>query len=69
MEKLTLKVEGMSCEHCVNAITRAVNALSGVFNVTVDLKTKTATVEYNSALVTPDRIRSKIEEQDYDIIS
>jgi copper chaperone len=69
MEKLTLKVEGMSCEHCIKAITKTVNTLSGVFNVTVDLETKSVTVEYNSALITSEKIKNKIEEQGYDIVS
>ena len=30
-----LKVDGMSCEHCVKAITKAAGALSGVESVAV----------------------------------
>jgi len=67
MEKLTLKVKDMSCEHCVKAITTAVNTLSGVFKVAIDLKTKTVTIEHDPMLVTSDTIRCKIEEQGYDI--
>jgi len=67
VEKLTLKVNGMVCEHCVRAITKAVNTLLGVFNVTIDLETKNVLVEYNSALVTAEAIKYKIEEQGYDV--
>jgi copper chaperone len=66
VEKMLLKVNGMSCEHCVKAITEAVSTLLGVFNVKVDLKAKTVTVEYNSALITSKAIEDKIEEQGYD---
>jgi copper chaperone CopZ len=31
------KVTGMSCEHCVNAVTSELGALGGVSQVTVDL--------------------------------
>jgi copper chaperone len=31
------KVKGMSCEHCVAAVTKAVASLPGVSNVKVDL--------------------------------
>jgi copper chaperone len=33
----TYKVTGMTCEHCVNAVTSEVNSLDGVSGVTVDL--------------------------------
>ena len=39
MEKKTLKVEGMSCQHCVNAVSKAAGGFSGVSKVKVDLKT------------------------------
>ncbi|MDR1013907.1 MAG: heavy-metal-associated domain-containing protein [Coriobacteriales bacterium] len=36
-EKTLLKVEGMSCEHCVAAVTEALEALPGVEKVKVSL--------------------------------
>jgi copper chaperone len=67
MEKLTLHVLGMSCQHCVKAITKAVGELPGVANVSVDLAAKTATVEYDSAQCSVETIRQEIEDQGYDI--
>ena len=40
MKNITLKVEGMSCSHCVNAVSNAVTALAGVSGVNVDLAGK-----------------------------
>jgi len=40
-----IKIKGMSCQHCVMAVTKALNALDGIKNVQVDLKTATATYE------------------------
>ncbi|MCI0688622.1 MAG: heavy-metal-associated domain-containing protein [Sporichthyaceae bacterium] len=37
MIELSYTVEGMSCAHCVDAITREVSAVAGVANVAVDL--------------------------------
>ena len=68
MEKTVLKVEGMSCSHCENAIKKAVGALDGVDTVTVDLKGKTVTVEYESSKVSLDRIKNEIEDQGYDVV-
>ncbi|MFP3983875.1 MAG: heavy-metal-associated domain-containing protein [Desulfurivibrionaceae bacterium] len=32
-----IKVKGMSCQHCVASVTRALNEIDGIRNVTVDL--------------------------------
>jgi copper chaperone len=37
MISTTYKVTGMSCEHCVNAVTSELNDLDGVSAVSVDL--------------------------------
>lgn len=68
MEKTVLKVEGMSCSHCENAIKKAVGAVDGVSAVTVDLKGKTVTVEYENSKVSLDKIKNEIEEQGYDVV-
>lgn len=68
MGKTVLNVDGMSCEHCVKAIKKAVGAIPGVSDVTVDLSAKTVTVEHDIARTPLDKIRYEIEEQGYDII-
>lgn len=35
----TVRVTGMSCQHCVAAVTEEVGAIDGVSTVTVDLAT------------------------------
>jgi len=68
MEKIIINVEGMSCSHCVNAVTKAVEGLDGVSEVKVDLETKTATVGYDSDRITPEIIKAAIEDEGYDVI-
>lgn len=41
----TIKVSGMSCEHCSSAVTRALSALDGVSGVIVDLQSGDVTYE------------------------
>ncbi|MGE4299365.1 MAG: heavy-metal-associated domain-containing protein [Desulfovibrionaceae bacterium] len=41
----TVKVKGMSCQHCVQSVTKAVSAVAGVANVKVDLMAGTASYE------------------------
>lgn len=43
MKSMTIK--GMSCQHCVMAVTKALNGVTGVANVKVDLATGLATFE------------------------
>lgn len=67
MEKKILNVEGMSCSHCVNAVTKAVGGLECVLNVEVDLDAKTVTVEYDADKVNLDNIKEAIEDEGYDV--
>lgn len=69
MNKVTtvLKVEGMSCQHCVNSINKAVGKLKGVDKVSVDLKAKTVSVDYNQDQVALDRIKEVIADQGYEV--
>jgi copper chaperone len=39
-DKLTLRVPGMSCGHCVDSVSSAVGEVSGVNDVNVDLESK-----------------------------
>lgn len=68
MDKEILKVEGMSCSHCENAVKNAVGALDGVNSVSVSLEGKTVTVEYDGAKVSLDNIKAEIEDQGYDVV-
>jgi copper chaperone len=67
MEKVTIKVDGMSCEHCVKAVTEAAGKLPGVGNVKVSLEAGTAEVSYDPAKVSLDAIKAAIEDQGYDV--
>ena len=65
MEKSILKVDGMSCRHCVKAITEALEAMPGVSFAAAELSGKTVTIEYNPLLATLEKIKYEIEEQGY----
>lgn len=68
MEKNIILVDGMSCEHCVAAVTNGLSELAGVDQVTVDLAEKTVTVEHDPAQSSLDRIKQEIEDLGYDIM-
>jgi len=62
-----LKVEGMSCGHCVKAVTGALEELPGVTSAQVSLEGKTATVEH-SGEVSLDQMKAAIEEAGYEVV-
>ena len=68
MKNVTLNVEGMSCSHCVNAVTKALTALGGVSGVSVSLEEKTVIVDFDEDKVTLDSIKEAIEEEGYDVV-
>jgi copper chaperone len=68
MEKRTLNVEGMSCEHCVKAVNNALGGISGVTNTVVSLKDKTVSFDYDSALVQIETIKAAITDAGFDVV-
>ncbi|WP_462412185.1 copper chaperone CopZ [Neobacillus sp. Marseille-QA0830] len=67
MEKITLNVEGMSCQHCVKAVEGSVGKLAGVESVKVNLDAATVDVEFNSNKVSLNQIKEAIDDQGYDV--
>lgn len=67
MEKQTLDVKGMSCGHCKSAVEGALNKLSGVSDVQVDLDSGKVDVTYEAASVTVKEMQDAVEEQGYDV--
>ncbi len=66
MKELTFDVPGVSCEHCVNAITKETQAV-GVNEVEVDLANKRVFVAFDPAKVSEGQVKEAIEEAGYDI--
>ena len=46
--KVTLKVEGMTCGHCVGRVQKALDAALGVIEAKVDLDSGTAEISYGA---------------------
>ena len=66
MERVTLQVNGMSCNHCVNSVEKAVRSLGAT--ATVDLGAKSVAVEYDQSSTTLAAIKEAIEDQGYDVV-
>lgn len=67
MKEITLNVQGMSCNHCVQAVEGAVNELPGIERALVDLKENNVAIQYDEDTVNIKQITEAIEEQGYDV--
>ena len=61
---MTLNVEGMSCQHCVANVKKAVEALDGVDGVEVDLEAGKVAVEGNADA---DAVKAAIAQAGYTV--
>jgi copper ion binding protein len=66
MATTTLKVEGMTCQHCVRAVTQALESHAGVARAEVDLQAARARVEFDENQVTPQELASAVAEEGYE---
>jgi copper chaperone len=65
MSKLIIGIEGMSCNHCKMAVESALKSLAGVSSVEVNLKKKTASVQYDESKCGLPLMKGAIEEMGY----
>ncbi len=64
--KKTLHIEGMMCMHCVAHVTKALESVAGEGKVTVDLKKKTAVVEFADG-VTDEVLTKAVTDAGYEV--
>lgn len=65
MKTTRLKVEGMTCGHCVETVEKALRNSTGVRNATVHLDEGAAEVQYDPTEVAPEQLIAAVEEQGY----
>ncbi|MBM4183175.1 MAG: heavy-metal-associated domain-containing protein [Gemmatimonadetes bacterium] len=65
MTTKTVKVQNISCGHCVATIQREVSALEGVASVNADPKTKHVTVAWDPASTSWNAIEGLLKEINY----
>jgi copper ion binding protein len=62
----TYTVTGMTCTHCVQAVTSEITELPGVSSVRVDLGSGTVTVTSEAPLA-DDAVRAAVDEAGYEL--
>lgn len=65
MVKLTMAIRGMSCGHCVQGVTKALESLDGV--KVEQVRIGSAVVQYDPAKVTPDAMREAVADEGYEV--
>ncbi|MBP1973038.1 copper ion binding protein [Cohnella thailandensis] len=66
MTNVTLKVQGMSCQHCVHSIEGALKEIGAQGKV--NLQDDSVDVAFDVSKVSLEQIKEAIEEQGYDVI-
>tara|TARA_Y100000590_G_scaffold382851_1_gene453130 strand:+ start:476 stop:688 length:213 start_codon:yes stop_codon:yes gene_type:complete len=67
MIRESLKVNGMTCNHCVETITKSLEKLSGVLAVIVDLDKKSVKLDYDENIIKLEKITDKIIDLGFEI--
>jgi len=65
MSVATLRIEGMTCEHCVRAVTKALETTEGVSRARVDLQDGRAVVEYDETRTNPRELEAAVMDEGY----
>jgi copper chaperone len=64
MEKQTLSIPNISCNHCVLTIKNELSSLEGMVKVEGDVESRSITVEWEAPL-TIEKIKSVLDEINY----
>lgn len=65
MKTTRLKIEGMSCGHCVQTVEKALHNQPGVRSASVHLSSGAAEVQYEETEVAPEQLIAAVEEEGY----
>ena len=63
-----IHVEGMTCGHCIETVTQAVNSIAGISQVSVDLDNKLVRVDFDESRTSLDTVSSKITEVGFEVV-
>ena len=67
MKEIELKIEGMSCMHCVNTVKKALSEIDGVLEVEVSLEKRSAKVKLDKE-VPFETLREAVQQWGYKVV-
>jgi len=68
MATTTLKIQGMTCNHCVMRVAKALKGTAGVQDAQVDLQKGQAVVTYDDTKVALDKLSFAVVEAGYKVV-
>lgn len=70
MSTTTYTVRGMTCGHCVAAVTEEITQIPGVSDVSIDLVEggDSSVVVTSEELLSPDSVREAVDEAGYELV-
>lgn len=68
MTTKTLKIQGMTCNHCAMRVAKALKGLSGVQDAKVDLQKAEASVTYDEATVNAEKMAAAVVDAGYKVV-
>ena len=68
MSTTTWNVQGMTCGHCVHAVTTEISAIPGVSGVAVDLASGVVTVTADTD-PSPESVAAAVDEAGYTLVT
>lgn len=66
--KKTFPIMGMSCASCAGHVEKALKSKNGVKNAVVNLAANTATIEYDTTVITPQDMQKAVQDAGYDML-
>jgi len=66
--KHTFAIEGLSCSSCASSAQKLLNNIDGVALASVDFDSKTATINYETAKVSPQQLQTALDQLGYKLI-
>ncbi|HOJ71980.1 MAG TPA: cation transporter [Syntrophorhabdaceae bacterium] len=66
MAEATIKIGGMSCQHCVASVGKAITGVGGVQKI--DISIGSAYIVYDESKVKLEQIEAAIEKEGYKVI-
>jgi len=67
MERVEIRVDGMTCGGCVKSIQNALNNRDGVTSAAADLDSSIVAVEFDSGVIQQDAIEQAIVEAGFSV--
>ena len=64
----TLKIQGMTCNHCVMRVAKALKGVSGVQDANVDMQKVEAVVTFDESKVAQEQLSTAVVEAGYKVV-